>query len=147
VECKISRADFLADHAKPHRAIGGGVGDYRYFLCPQGLIKPEEVPHRWGLLWISPRGTIKSVLGMTAVSRNCGTFYDAAPDWKHEADKTREMWLMIRVMSRINDPEAVRRTLNEARSKNSQLEARNQVLVNEMSSLREQVVALQKHQF
>ena len=50
IECKISRADFLADRKKPHRIING-MGHYRLFLCPTGLIKPEELPTGWGLLY------------------------------------------------------------------------------------------------
>ena len=28
------------------------VGNYRYFLCPEDVIQPEELPEGWGLLWI-----------------------------------------------------------------------------------------------
>lgn len=51
VECKTSRGDFLADRKKPHRADGKGMGCYRYFMCPPGLIKADELPARWGLLY------------------------------------------------------------------------------------------------
>lgn len=26
------------------------VGNYRYYLCPTGVIKEEELPENWGLL-------------------------------------------------------------------------------------------------
>ncbi|MDP9039800.1 MAG: hypothetical protein M3O02_11105 [Acidobacteriota bacterium] len=50
IECKVSRADFLADAKKPHRQVTGGVGERRYFLTPPGLLLPDELPKDWGLL-------------------------------------------------------------------------------------------------
>jgi hypothetical protein len=51
VECKISRADFLADRNKPFRQKPElGVGSERFYLVPKGLMKTEELPAGWGLL-------------------------------------------------------------------------------------------------
>lgn len=51
VECKTSRADFLADKNKIfRREEERGMGDRRYFLIPAKFVKPEEVPESWGLL-------------------------------------------------------------------------------------------------
>lgn len=51
VECKITRADFLADRAKPFRQKPEkGVGSERFYLIPSGLVKAEELPEGWGLL-------------------------------------------------------------------------------------------------
>ena len=51
VECKVTRADFLADRAKPFRQKAEqGVGSERFYLTPPTLIKPEELPTGWGLL-------------------------------------------------------------------------------------------------
>jgi hypothetical protein len=51
VECKVSRADFLADGAKPWRQQPEtGVGCERYYLAPRGLIQMDELPRDWGLL-------------------------------------------------------------------------------------------------
>jgi hypothetical protein len=51
VECKVSRADFLADRSKPFRQRPElGVGNERFYLAPRGLILPEELPSGWGLL-------------------------------------------------------------------------------------------------
>ena len=56
VECKASRADFLADLKKPFRiAPSKGVGTFRFYLCPPALIAPDEVPDSWGLLYAEPR--------------------------------------------------------------------------------------------
>ena len=52
IEVKVSRSDFLADKKKDHRRRPHtGMGSRRYYLCPKGMIKPEEVPEGWGLLW------------------------------------------------------------------------------------------------
>jgi hypothetical protein len=61
LEAKVSRADYLADRRKPHRR-SGGLGNYRFFVCQQGLILPEELPERWGLLWTKGRG-LEMVVG------------------------------------------------------------------------------------
>ena len=51
VECKVSRADFLADRDKPFRQKPElGVGCERFYLMPAGLIHQEELPAGWGLL-------------------------------------------------------------------------------------------------
>jgi len=55
VECKISRSDFFADAKKVfRREPGRGMGNFRFYLCPAGLIKPEEVPVPWGLIYVYP---------------------------------------------------------------------------------------------
>jgi hypothetical protein len=51
VECKVTRGDFLADRAKPFRMNPKkGVGCERFYLVPDGVIRPEELPKGWGLL-------------------------------------------------------------------------------------------------
>ncbi len=51
VECKISRADFLADRDKPFRQKPeSGVGCERFYLTPPGIMREEELPRGWGLL-------------------------------------------------------------------------------------------------
>jgi len=51
VECKVTRADFLADCDKPfRRKPERGVGSERFYLTPPALIKLEELPIGWGLL-------------------------------------------------------------------------------------------------
>lgn len=56
VECKISRADFLADRAKPFRKKpNSGVGCERYYLIPKDLVRQDELPNNWGLLELHNR--------------------------------------------------------------------------------------------
>jgi hypothetical protein len=51
VECKVSRADFLADASKPFRLKPEeGMGSQRFYLAPAGVITPTDLPKHWGLL-------------------------------------------------------------------------------------------------
>lgn len=54
IEAKVSRSDFLADKKKPERQ-SGGVGTYRFYLTPAGLLTVDDLPGRWGLLEFSGR--------------------------------------------------------------------------------------------
>ena len=61
VECKVTRADFLADRAKPFRVKAEkGVGSERFYLTPPALIHSAEVPTGWGLLELR-RGRVEMV--------------------------------------------------------------------------------------
>jgi len=53
IECKTSRSDFFAEFKKPHRINGGGMGRYRFFCVPTGLIKQDEIPEKWGLIYVN----------------------------------------------------------------------------------------------
>lgn len=53
-EIKVHRQDFLRDD-KWHYYLE--YCNEFYFVCPSGVITPEEVPHGAGLLWASSRGT------------------------------------------------------------------------------------------
>jgi len=60
IECKVTRADFLADRAKPFRTKPEqGVGCERFYMVPAGLVRCEELPSGWGLLEID-RGKIET---------------------------------------------------------------------------------------
>lgn len=62
VECKVSRADFLADRDKPFRRKSEfGMGCERYYLSHAGLIKHEELPEGWGLLELRGREIERTV--------------------------------------------------------------------------------------
>ena len=56
IEVKTSHADFLSDRKKWCRSkeaeeVGLQAGTFRWYLCPEGVIKAEEVPDGWGLLY------------------------------------------------------------------------------------------------
>jgi hypothetical protein len=61
VECKVTRADFLADRVKPFRQKPEkGVGSERFYLTPPALAQVEELPVGWGLLELR-RGRVEMV--------------------------------------------------------------------------------------
>jgi hypothetical protein len=56
VECKITRADYLADRGKPWRQNSEtAVGCERFYMAPAGLIAGAELPAGWGLLAVRGR--------------------------------------------------------------------------------------------
>ena len=85
VECKANRSDFLSDKHKCHHRSGYSMGDKRYYLAPKGIIKPSELPEKWGLL--EPYGK-----GFTIVE-SAGWFRDKASNM--------EISLLISSMRRI----------------------------------------------
>lgn len=55
IEVKTNRSDFLADKRKYARSkqaevLNHQIGNYRYYLCPTGVIKEDDLPDNWGLL-------------------------------------------------------------------------------------------------
>ncbi|MFA4971156.1 MAG: hypothetical protein WC683_00990 [bacterium] len=56
VECKVSREDFFRNEKKAHERAGSSVGDEKWFLTPEGLVRPGEVPEGWGLLEVHRTG-------------------------------------------------------------------------------------------
>lgn len=56
IEVKTSHSDFMADQKKLCRTEERekqhyNAGRLRWYLCPEGVIKPEELPDKWGLLY------------------------------------------------------------------------------------------------
>jgi hypothetical protein len=99
VECKTSRSDFLADHKKPWREAGKGMGRYRYYMCPEGLIKPHELPPKWGLVEVNHRGHCKVIVGAI-------TSKAVAAQFEHvERDSESDQHLLVDWLSRIDDAE------------------------------------------
>lgn len=58
LECKVSRADFLKDGKKSFRKDGTGMGNFRIYVAPKGLIKTNELPDGWGLLEVIDENTV-----------------------------------------------------------------------------------------
>lgn len=63
IEAKTSRSDFKADAKKHWRQHPNqGVGDYRLYICPNGLIKLEELPEKWGLLYVDSNNKVEVIV-------------------------------------------------------------------------------------
>jgi len=97
VEAKVTRSDFLADKKKPHRSgLKKGLGNYRYFICPEQLIQPDEVPDGWGLLWVNKRGFVRHKFGFISAGTEISSFY-------HECSQEGERSMMAHLLSRFDD--------------------------------------------
>lgn len=59
IEVKTSRADFLADRKKVFRMDPLiGLGNFRVYAVPPGIVKTTDLPPGWGLIEIRPK-TVK----------------------------------------------------------------------------------------
>ncbi len=85
VECKVSRADYLRDRKKWfRREAHAGIGEYRYYMCPEGLIQPEELPEKWGLLYVSERGRVECIVNKTFRGHYLPSEWRLPFDWQAE---------------------------------------------------------------
>lgn len=120
VEVKVSRADFLADAKKPHRLDpASGIGRYRYYLAPEGLIKPEELPERWGLIEVTNKGRLRAVTGRVKENHCQPGYVDC---WCFDArNLAHEISLLVRLIYRVGDLDAFNRAYRkDQRVKQSQ---------------------------
>ena len=63
IEVKVSRSDFLSDKKKYWRKYPEhGIGKFRSYLCPEGMIKEKDLPKYWGLLWVDEKGRITEIV-------------------------------------------------------------------------------------
>jgi hypothetical protein len=63
IEVKVNRSDFLSDKNKFQRRYPHlDAGEYRSYLCPDGLIKTNELPENWGLLYIDDKKQITRIV-------------------------------------------------------------------------------------
>ena|SRR3990167_1294960 len=64
IECKMSRGDFRNDFKKMRlQNPDGAMGNYRFYLCPEGLIKKEELPEHYGLIYVTDNMDIRTIRG------------------------------------------------------------------------------------
>lgn len=97
VEAKVSRSDFLRDKKKSFRVdMSKGMGDYRFYACPTGLIKKEELPENWGLIYVNEKGKSSCI-----VNPYCGNLKGNI--WKNKLPKSTnaEYGIMYSIMRKI----------------------------------------------
>ena len=117
-EVKVSRSDFLADKKKPFR-IDGGIGDFRAYITPKGLLKPEEIPYGWSLWEVhgKTKPVMKIIKGEKLVKEQQGAFSGTVrtyPNmtseeynhfqkrWDEKSYRKELMWL-IQIVRRCQD--------------------------------------------
>lgn len=121
VEAKTSRADFKADFAKPHRRKPEtGMGVFRYYLAPQGVIRLDELPPRWGLIEANDRGHLK-VLAGHVLDRS-------AAGWRHDHNMYAEVCTLAMCLNRVGDPQKVQDILRESNNSLNRMAKRNDAL-------------------
>lgn len=101
VESKVSRGDFLADAKKPMRAAGG-IGLYRFYICPPGLIRPEELPYGWGLLYGSGKKIEEVVRPQGNIWPGPNTTIDSWIPFQHEFDRQAERGILFSISRRLS---------------------------------------------
>ena len=60
-EIKISRSDFFNDAKKEKHSNSDAGANYFYYVVPDGLIKPDEVDKRYGLMCVTESGQINII--------------------------------------------------------------------------------------
>ncbi|HEY1956722.1 MAG TPA: hypothetical protein VGH28_13975 [Polyangiaceae bacterium] len=59
VECKASLEDFKRDASKPfRREPGSGMGYFRWYFAPAGIVLVDALPPSWGLAEVGARGKV-----------------------------------------------------------------------------------------
>ena len=91
IEVKVSRQDFLKDGDKFFRKCAEcGIGTYRYFAAPKGLIKPEELPENLGLYELTDKQCFMTVEAKT-----------------QDSDKGKEVIMLVSAIRRLEISTAV----------------------------------------
>ncbi len=89
IECKVSRADFLADPQKRVRQKPRcAMGCERLYLAPAGLLQGQRIPEGWGLLE-ARRSTVEVVVS------------PAVRDQRTEKGLIAEMALLLASLRRV----------------------------------------------
>lgn len=99
VECKTSRSDFLADGKKYFRRNAEmGVGSYRFFMTPAGIISVQDLPQGWGLIEVSEKGKPRQVWGHNPRSN----VYSAENVFRFERNLQAEHGMMASALRRLH---------------------------------------------
>ena len=101
LEAKASRSDFIVDIDKPFRKnMENGVGDYRYYICPESLIDVSELPDKWGLIWVDELGRATLKYGYNPTQRMPWDNGDSYEQWRIEHDITNDQSIMYSLLRR-----------------------------------------------
>jgi len=146
VEVKTSRADFIADRKKPHRQRGEGMGNWRYFMCPEGVIQANELPDGWGLLWVNSRRHVKPISGPAAYAKAGYTaFFEQTAIWRQLSDQCREQWLLVKILHRVGDPNELNVKLKSAYTERHKLAEKCNKQNTEIESLKRELRLFQRN--
>lgn len=100
IEVKVSRGDFRADARKPERTgERPGLGVYRFYLSPPGVVEPGDLPAGWGLL----HATQGKVLELLRPQGNLWPAYGQEEwrEWQHLACSHAERAVLYSIARRL----------------------------------------------
>jgi len=128
VECKTSRSDFKTDFKKQFRIEPEkGIGNWRYYMCPEGVISVNEVPEKWGLLYVTPKKRVKIIKH---------PYKDNQAKSKYNVINTEnERFLLTRWLARTENPEKWTLIVRETNTKYNRLITRYDKLQEQNSKL------------
>lgn len=89
VECKISRSDFLADRKKLCRDHYPGLGNWRCYLTPPGLVGISELRDGWSLYEVQGR----------AIRYKGGWRYNSNISPPFTSDKSSEISMLVSALA------------------------------------------------
>ena len=87
-----------------------GMGQFRYYMVPAGLIAKDEVPAGWGLLWVRcehvqvikeapnhppmERNALDEIAFLCSMLRRCHVRLSSSSQYEHVADPLNQ-WLKL----------------------------------------------------
>lgn len=106
IESKVSRSDFLADQKKVFRSQGAkALGTYRFYICPVGMIHPDEVlPLGWGLLYSNGKRVVKEFKPKGNHWPSANYDHHIGADWipfQHQVDEKAERSMLYSLCRRL----------------------------------------------
>lgn len=147
VEVKTTRNDFLADFKKPHRVNPEtGIGEFRYYLCPEGVIEISDLPDKWGLIWVGARNKLTVIRGhapipYTITAENRGEMFSP---WSFKHNTKVERDLLANLLSRVGDPEKLVKKNRADRNEINRLQDRCNNQADELKLLQKENLELKR---
>lgn len=98
IEVKVSKSDFYKDKTKNFRKDPTlGMGKYRYYCVPTGLIKVSSLPPNWGLIYVNEKGRATCVHNPYGKTVDSNIFVNG-----HEQNMLAEHVLMYSALRRLH---------------------------------------------
>lgn len=96
---------FLRGKKKPERnGDRFGVGVYRFYICPEGLLRLEDIPKNWGLLYSDGKKVVQEL--RKPVGNMWPAFATGSESWQsmqHEVDVESEKSILFSLCRRLAD--------------------------------------------
>ena len=129
VECKTSRSDFKRDASKPFRMNPeDSCGNWKYYLCPENLIRPDELPDKWGLIYVNEKGKCKLIIHPYKKSKQ---------NRFNEINETCERFILTRWLNKTENPEKHKYYIRETNNKFNRLSKSHDKLKSEHKIIKE----------